>query len=264
VLGSSRQRDLYDAFMVGCERAAAAVGRADVAADHDETCLRQENWRMQRNMYQPRSVVNYTETGFLKVKAPEALFRELVAFWETNKNEWVEEWPGKLSTYHNSWEAPTRIVRIENGTLVGGGNGLVRRIGDAVRPVLEAWTGMKLARASAYGVRAYRNGSILAPHLDRLPLVVSAIVNVAQDSVEEPWPLELYDHEGVAHNVTVEPGDMVLYESHSVIHGRPFPLRGLSFASVCEFHPFQDDCPALVVMGLYGLSHNRVSCVTFC
>eukprot|EP00934_Nitzschia_sp_Nitz4_P001932 Nitzschia sp. Nitz4//scaffold3_size479765//398844//399468//NITZ4_000171-RA/size479765-exonerate_protein2genome-gene-1.375-mRNA-1//-1//CDS//3329550971//1932//frame0 len=30
----------------------------------------------------------------------------------------------------------------------------------------------------------------------------------------------------------MEPGDMVLYESHSIIHGRPFPLKGNYFANV--------------------------------
>jgi hypothetical protein len=53
---------------------------------------------------------------------------------------------------------------------------------------------------------------------DRLPLVSSAIINVAQD-VDEPWPLEVIGHDGKAYNVTMEPGDLVLYESHSVIHG---------------------------------------------
>jgi hypothetical protein len=37
---------------------------------------------------------------------------------------------------------------------------------------------------------------------------------------------EIYDHEGRAHNVTIHPGDMVLFESHSVVHGHPFPLKG--------------------------------------
>lgn len=52
--------------------------------------------------------------------------------------------------------------------------------------------------------------------MDRLPLVSSAIINVAQD-LDEPWPLEVIGHDGKAKNVTMEPGDMVLYESHSVI-----------------------------------------------
>ena len=51
-------------------------------------------------------------------------------------------------------------------------------------------------------------------------------------------PLEVYGHDGVATNVTMEPGDMVLYESHSVIHGRPFPMQGRFYANVfAHFEP---------------------------
>lgn len=60
-------------------------------------------------------------------------------------------------------------------------------------------------------------GAVLSPHADRLPLVSSCIVNVAQD-VDEPWNLEVIDRFGNSVNVTMEPGDMVLYESGSLIH----------------------------------------------
>jgi prolyl 4-hydroxylase len=66
--------------------------------------------------------------------------------------------------------------------------------------------------------------------VDRLPLISSAIINVAQ-KVEEPWYAELYSHDGKAYNVTMEPGDMVLYESHTTLHGRPFPMKGDYFVS---------------------------------
>jgi prolyl 4-hydroxylase len=73
--------------------------------------------------------------------------------------------------------------------------------------------------------------------VDRLPLVSSAIINVAQD-VEEPWFLEVYDHQGVAHNITMEAGDLVLYESHSIIHGRPFRMKGNFYANIfVHFEP---------------------------
>ena len=84
---------------------------------------------------------------------------------------------------------------------------------------------MELTPVSQYGIRVYTEGAILSPHVDRLPLVSSCIVNVAQD-VDEPWSLEVYDRQGRAVNVTMEPGDMVLYESGSPIHRYPFPLKG--------------------------------------
>jgi prolyl 4-hydroxylase len=54
--------------------------------------------------------------------------------------------------------------------------------------------------------RVYKEGAVLAPHVDRLPLVTSAIINVASD-LDEAWPLEVYSHDGVAHNVTMMPGE---------------------------------------------------------
>lgn len=47
----------------------------------------------------------------------------------------------------------------------------------------------------------------------------------------QPWPVELISHDGKAYNVTLEPGEMALYESHSTFHGRPFPLNGSLYVS---------------------------------
>ncbi|KAL7449909.1 hypothetical protein ACHAWC_001919 [Mediolabrus comicus] len=62
--------------------------------------------------------------------------------------------------------------------------------------------------------------------------------------VAEPWPLEVIGHDGLAHNITINPGEVVLYESHSVIHGRPYALRGKNsyFANVfVHFKPYFDE-----------------------
>jgi hypothetical protein len=218
--GMGKQQE-YNRFIDGCRKAAGVNSYA--------MCDAEENLRMQMNYFQPRSVQNYTATGFYKTRAPEAVFRLLQEFWEENKDKSTVEWH-KPTTYHNNWEIPPTIIRVDNKKLTGGGKPLQAAISDAARDVMEAWTGQRQAATSVYGIRIYHNQSILSPHVDRLPLVSSAIINVAQ-SVDEPWPLEVYDHDGVAHNVTMEPGDMVLYESHSVIHGRPYPLQGKLYAN---------------------------------
>jgi prolyl 4-hydroxylase len=111
------------------------------------------------------------------------------------------------------------MVDIGDSNLRGGGKIIKQALWDAAKETIQEWTGEELTQCSLYGMRVYTEGSALAPHVDRLPLVSSAIVNIAQD-VDEPWPLEVIGHDGRAHNVTMEPGDMVLYESHSVIHGK--------------------------------------------
>jgi prolyl 4-hydroxylase len=129
------------------------------------------------------------------------------------------------------------MVNVEDSKLRGAGYNLKRKIWEGVKPILEEWTGMELEPSSMYGVREYTRGAILAPHADRMPLISSCIINVAQD-VEEDWPLEVFGRDGLAYNVTMQPGDMVLYESHSLIHGRPFPLKGNYFANIfIHFRP---------------------------
>lgn len=180
---------------------------------------------------------NYTDIGFKKIKTPKPLWDMLSEFWAKNKdNQSNENWPPG-NTYTNHWHAPTRVANIENTRLRGGGYDLKQKLWDAAKSTIEEWTNQELVQCSLYGIRIYTRGSMLNSHVDRLPLVSSAIINVDSD-VEEPWPLEVIGHDGRAHNVTMEPGDMVLYESHSIIHGRPFPLKGNYVANLfVHFEP---------------------------
>ena len=62
-------------------------------------------------------------------------------------------------------------------------------------------------------------------------LVTSAVINAAQDA-KEPWIMELWGHDGIAYKVTMEVEDMLMYESHSVVRGRPWPLKGKYYANL--------------------------------
>lgn len=217
------QRQLYENFIDACYKASSR-----------ELCEEGETHRLFMNQYQPASVYNYSEMGFMKTRAPDHLMKLIYDFWNANHKNLSKEW-STVNVYHNDWEVPSNVTSVDNETL-GGGRQFQEIIAEAARDMLEQWTGMRQVSVSTYGVRVYYEGAILAPHVDRMPLVSSAIINVAQGNLEEDWPLEVYDHSGVAHNVTMEPGDMVYYESHSVIHGRPFPLRGSGawFANICK------------------------------
>ena len=202
-------------------------------------CDRFEYHRQIMNQRQPQSMVNLTEIGFKKIRAPNQLIALIDEFWSKNSdtmNDKVEEWQDGNS-YVNHWDNPTHLVSVDDTGLRGSGVELKRHIWSASSAVLEEWTKQELQPCSLYGIRVYHEGAIMMPHVDRLPLVASAIINVAQD-VKEPWPWEVYDHDGMAHNVTLEPGDMLLFESHSVIHGHPFPLVGKYSANIyIHFEP---------------------------
>lgn len=216
-------QQLYDNFMDACNEAS------------NFNCQEGEEFRLLMNNIQPSGVYNYSETGFTKIRAPAPLMKIINDFWHKNQGKETIEWKS-INSYHNMWDTPPYFVSMEDHQF-GGGDDLQRTVWRAARPVLEEWTGQRLSPVSMYGIRIYKNASILAPHVDRMPLVTSCIINVAQD-LDEDWPLEVFDHNGVAHNVTMEPGDMVLYESHSIIHGRPFPMKGRAYVNVfLHFEP---------------------------
>ena len=220
----------YQRSMQGCYK---AFSRGE--------CDATERARIAMNFDQPRTQHNYTEIGFKKMRVPAQIWPDILKFWEENKEkEAAEDWPPG-NTYVNFWESPSYMVSFENRALRGGMD-MKARIWAAVKPIISEWVGGKeLMETSLYGIRIYRPGSILATHVDRLPLVSSAIIQVAQD-LDEPWPVEVYSHDGKAHNVTMLPGDMVLYESHSTMHGRPFPLKGRFYANIfVHFKPIDHD-----------------------
>lgn len=86
---------------------------------------------------------------------------------------------------------------------------------------------------SLYGIRTYTRNSILEMHTDTSHThAASAIINVAQE-VDSDWPLEIYDHDRVMHEVMMQvtrsffffflisflilsylfqPGEFILYE----------------------------------------------------
>mmetsp|Transcript_6478 Transcript_6478/g.9533 ORF Transcript_6478/g.9533 Transcript_6478/m.9533 type:complete len:442 (+) Transcript_6478:161-1486(+) len=212
-------------------------GCVEFYGDKGPRCVATERERVDMNLRQPQSMRNYTKYGYTKIRAPEKVFKMLKEFWEANKGEQdSEDWPAG-NTYTNHWKAPTYMLSVENKKFKGGGKILKQSIWEAARDTISEWTGQHLAECSLYGIRIYKEGAVLAPHVDRLPLVASAIINVDQDT-DEPWPLEVIGHDGLAHNVTMVPGDLVLYESHSVIHGRQFPLKGRFMANVfIHFEP---------------------------
>ena len=215
-------------------------------------CNNSEKDRYDMNLNQPPVMANYTILGFQKTTAPADLMATLYKFWNDNyqdndgfidrdgnvaTNLEQEKWyPG--DTHTNHWDAKTYMMDVADGDQwKGGGMYLRQRIFHAVSQSLGQWihdsnkpvgsaasksslkSKLALTPVSLYGIRVYSKNAVLSPHVDRLPLVTSAIINVAQD-VDEPWPLEVYGHDGKAYNVTLEPGEMLLYESHSVIHGK--------------------------------------------
>jgi len=244
------RQEIYNHFMKGCYEKYSF-----------EECDSSERDRVEMSLRQPLSMVNYTEYGFQKIRTPEKLFKLVKDFWETNKDSAREENWGTGNSYVNHWQKRSYMVSVENANLIGGGPDLKDELWFGAEDIVRRWTGQNLRTSSLYGIRIYKEGAILATHVDRLPLVSSVIINVDQD-VDEPWPLEVIGHDGRAHNVTMVPGDMVLYESHSILHGRPFAMKGRFMANIfIHFAPVEEGGrPPYVIEGspddLYRLARG--------
>jgi prolyl 4-hydroxylase len=173
------RKKFYDDMMQGC------VKKYDTQ-NKGNRCWENEVDRIEMGLRQPQSMVNYTTLGFQKIKAPEGVWKLVQQFWEKNKDNWKSEnWPAG-NTYTNHWASPTYLVNVEDSSLRGGGFQLKQAIWDAAKQTVQDFTGQELTQCSLYGVRVYTEGAVLNTHVDRLPLVSSAILNVASD-VDEPW-----------------------------------------------------------------------------
>ncbi|CAJ1959476.1 unnamed protein product [Cylindrotheca closterium] len=178
-----------------------------------QTSLRHEWFR------QDRIKRTFSPLGFAKGRLPDDVFASLGALYYNNqRNVCLEEWGGK-GVFVNWWETevaflqiPWRIKELHQ-----------QRLKDMV----SEWAGVEVEETVMYGFRQYQEGARLLTHVDRHTThAVSLIVNIAQGGLDEPWPVEVYDHGGRLHEVVMEPGDVVYYESAKNLHGRNRPLKG--------------------------------------
>lgn len=105
----------------------------------------------------------------------------------------------------------------------------------ALKPYHEAWAGVPLKGAMAYGLRVYRNDSNLHMHVDKSNThIISCILHVDhdQDPESEPWPIVIEDFQGNTNEVFLESGDLLFYESSKCLHGRPKRFKGKWYSSL--------------------------------
>ncbi|KAL3801833.1 hypothetical protein HJC23_001229 [Cyclotella cryptica] len=232
--GVERQKN-YDDFMEKCRESLHPL---------QYLCDESERSRIETNLIQPARIKNYTELGFQKVPTPPKLHEALTKFFWANAGQTAtpEKWAPTTSditstTAMNHWKAYSRLMDIDDAYYNQSGEHLRTIVWDETRPVLEQWAGVELSPSALYGIRVWSNHAVVPPHLDAEPLVITAVINVAE-TLTNPWIMEMIGHDGRAYNVTLLPGEMLLYEGASVIHGRPFPMKGIFSSNVfVHFEP---------------------------
>lgn len=84
---------------------------------------------------------------------------------------------------------------------------------------------------SPSSIQLFQQGAIIAPQVvnaavgragrasESVPFrcIVVLKEDISKDSTA--WPLEIYNRDGLAVNITLDPGRMLLFESATVVHG---------------------------------------------
>ena len=171
-----------------------------------------------------------TQIGFEKTKLEDDTFSKVLDYYNESKDKFIKEnvesesnpyiwrsgsktddkWPAWIALNHKFQEWLVDSLQIEH----------------------EKWCGFKLEPSMSYGFRKYTRGATLTNHVDRYEThVISSIINVDQ-KVDTPWLLWIEDYDSEIHKISMNPGDMLFYESAKLIHGRPDPLDGDYYVSV--------------------------------
>jgi len=177
---------------------------------------------------------NFTENGWGLTRAPQHIIDLL------------------LESLHNGLEEQKTNPKYEHRTAAIDGalqpffiqQGMLNNyIVNALLPLHESWSGVKLIPNNAYGLRVYREGSNLNMHVDKTSThIISSILHVDHGDNEEPWPIVIEDFQGNTNEVYLESGDMLFYESSKCLHGRPKRLKGGWYSSLfIHYHPVDWD-----------------------
>lgn len=184
---------------------------------------------------QPLKIQNITKNGFLKKRIPRDIFEVLKSFYNLNKDNFEMEYYPKFFSFWNLNEVNITQVTLKEEQAT--------QISDRLRGELEAWCQCDLEETKGEGivtrVRRYPRNSVVRFHVDELQSghILGAILHLARDLDQgSDWPLEVVDFHGERKRMTMEPGDMVLFESSKVIHGRPEPLPGDYYVNVFFYY----------------------------
>ena len=179
----------------------------------------------------------FTSEGFQKTQVPKDLLEHLVNFRDESVrtgNIIPEPFaPGVNgpTVIQNEKLQKSKQITIKRTFMMDLDQYTKRKILNTLTPLAEKWADIQLIPKEVYGIRRYLNMTTLLSHVDHPIGAIGGIINVDQE-VEEDWPLFIQDNRGEDHEVILKPGEMILYESARLIHGRPRPLRGHYYDNV--------------------------------
>ena len=107
-------------------------------------------------------------------------------------------------------------------------NLVLESIQKYLKPILEDWVNVPMNPESlkVHGIRRYLRNAKVFPHTDaNVSHIFGAILQVDQ-KVKEDWPICMIGRKQEFNCIILHPGEMLIYESSTIIHFRHFPLKG--------------------------------------
>jgi len=166
-----------------------------------------------------------SELGFKVVKVPTNTWRLIKEAYQLLQNvKTVETWDGMESFIHDKDGKPAELEIFNMDHC----HRIKEIIQEELQPIHEEFIEhkAKLKPKWIYGIRSYKEGSILNTHTDSLETHHISSIIIVDKKTDKDWPLDIQDHAGNWHKVYTEPGDMILYESATCKHGRLEPFEG--------------------------------------
>lgn len=164
-----------------------------------------ERWENWLQFTQSLLVPKFTEKGFMLAQTPPKLHERLVRLTQAKLKDFDSiRSEGSIAAIHTEDDLLPKFIDVP----------FLNEIHKELMPLHEAWIGgnIKLRPTSAYGIRLYQNNTSLVMHYDKVEThVISSIVHIAHeyDDDNEPWPIEIEDHDGELHSYNLEPGQVL-------------------------------------------------------
>jgi len=208
--------------------------------------LDQWKWEFERRQFDDgffrSQVPKFTDTGFKLVRLPEHLHEGMLARYNARRNTSRPEAGQPVFGFHcnTGHDNDDWVVDMPHDELF-------RQVREWIRLQLSEWTGQNVnEQTSIYGAREYHRGSICGMHTDNTEThAFSAIYQLDQQGMDEPWPLHYVTHAGEEGRALMQAGHVMLYESASGLHGRKDPLMGDEFTNIFFHFRSPDWLPAI-------------------
>jgi prolyl 4-hydroxylase len=200
--------------------------------DRNEDTILSTNYHFNKKQQMPEKVFRtnsdlprLSPLGFKVVKVPTNTWRLIQEAYKLLESVKIEEvWGGIEKIIHdgNGNGVNPEIFNMDNCFRIK------EIIQEELQPIHEEFIGYKerIVPKWIYGIRSYKRGSILTSHTDNIATHHVSSIIIVDKQVDKDWPLDIQDHEGNWHKIYTEPGDMILYESATNLHGRTEPFEG--------------------------------------